>query len=499
MKAIILAAGKDNNIGNEFEGLPKCLVTIEGQSLLEIQINTLHSCGIDEIIVVRGYKKENINIPGIKYYDNNNYLFTNMLHSLFCAKDELNGECLILYSDIIYEEQVIKKFLDATYDISIGTTVKWEEAHSHRNKLLLEQLEMVHFDSENRVKKIGKMPYEEYQTQGQFIGIVKLSSYGSEILKRNYDILYKLYSKKIFVRSEKFEKAWITDLLQIMSNLGVPIYCVIIERGWIEIDTYEDYERAVNDTNFVRRLVKINTDWDHRAKFYNKLKWVNKDVLLNSIVKVAGDLTNKKILDVGTGTGKILISLYKKYPNAGYTGIDISKSMLAKINTSYNFNLYKMKMENLSEFNNNYFDLVISRMAFHHSIDIDKSTSEVYRVLKKGGKFILCEGNPPSYKCLAFYNEMFRFKEDRLTFLESDMINLFIKHSFKDITTKSLVMKKMSLNNWLDNSGLPFRNIDIIKKLHYSCDSNIKKAYNMKVLENDILMDWKFSIVMGVK
>jgi len=60
-------------------------------------------------------------------------------------------------------------------------------------------------------------------------------------------------------------------------------------------------------------------------------------------------------------------------------------------------------------------------------------------------------------------------------------------------------MKNMSLNNWLDNSGLPFRNVDIIKKMHYNCDTSVQNAYNMKFENDDILMDWKFSVVSGIK
>ena len=57
----------------------------------------------------------------------------------------------------------------------------------------------------------------------------------------------------------------------------------------------------------------------------------------------------------------------------------------------------------------------------------------------------------------------------------------------------------MSMNNWLENSGLPFRNIDIIKRMHYDCDNLVKKAYNMKFVDEDILMEWKFSVVAGIK
>jgi choline kinase len=499
MKAIILAAGEGSRLGRICEKLPKCLVSIEDNTLLEIQINTLHACGIDDISVVRGHEGDKINIPGLEYYDNLNYADTNMLQSLFCARKELVGDVLILYADILYEEQVIRRFLESSHDIAIGVMVNWKEAIQQRSKVALEKLEMVYFDSENRVQKIGKELIEEYETQGQFIGIVRCSRRGLEILTRNYDRAKKHYSKKPFGQADVFERAGLTDMFRDMTELGVPLHCIIIERGWMEIDTPEDYERALTDTKFVRRLVQRKTNWDDRSKFYNDLDWVNKDELLNTVVEVVGILKNDRVLDVGTGTGKVLIALKNQFPEADYYGVDISRGMLDKIDESFGFNLSITKMEDLREFKDNDFDLVTARMVFHHARDIQKAIQEVHRVLRPGGKFVLCEGNPPDYHSLGFYKNMFRFKEDRITFFLDDMINLLVQEGFKKITSRTVMLRNMSLNNWLDKSGLPHRNIDIIKRMHYDSETSVQKAYNMKFENDDILMDWKFSVVSGLK
>ena len=499
MKAIILAAGQGSRLGKICPDRPKCLMSIEDNTLLEIQINTLHACGIEDIAIVRGYKGEKIDVPGLKYYDNPDYADTNMLYSLFCARKEMSGDILILYSDILYEEQVVKRLIESSHDIAIGVMVNWKEAVSQRNEVALEELEMVYFDSENCVQQIGKKRTEEYETQGQFIGMVKCSQRGTEILKNNYDRLKQHYAGKPFGMADTFEMAWQTDIFQEMTELGVPLHCVIIERGWMEIDTPEDYERALTDTQFVRRLVKKKTDWDKRSMFYNALDWVRRDELLNTMVEVAGQLKGEKVLDVGTGTGKVLIALKERHPEADYYGVDICRKMLDKIDGSYDFNLSIQEIENLSEFKDNDFDLVTARMVFHHAKNITKAMNEVYRVLKHGGKFIICEGNPPDLNSVSFYKNMFRFKEDRITFLLDDLANLLIQQDFNMISSRTVILKDMSLNNWLEKSGLPYRNVDIIRKMHYDCDVLVQKAYNMKFVDNDILMDWKFSIVAGIK
>lgn len=499
MKAIILAAGKGSRLGNMCKRLPKCLISIEDNTLLEIQINTLHACGINDICVVRGYESERINYPALEYYDNPDYASTSILHSLFCARAAMNGDTLVLYADILYEEQVVKRLVESSHDIALGVMVNWKEAIRQRSTIALEELEMVYFDSENRVQEIGKKRTETYETQGQFIGIVKCSARGTEILKRNYDRVKEHYSGKPFGQADVFERASQTDLLQEMTELGVPLHCVIIERGWMEIDTPEDYERALTDTKFVRRLVKRKTNWDNRAKFYDSLDWVNRDELLTAIVKAAGVQRGEKVLDLGTGTGKVLMALKMQCPEADYYGVDTAQGMLDRIDVCHGFRLSIREMEDLQGFKNNYFNLVTARMVFHHANNLERAMDEVYRVMKPEGRFILCEGNPPDLNCIQFYKDMFRFKEDRLTFLLDDLVNLLVRKEFRNINSRTVILKDMSLNNWLENSGLPFRNTDIIKKMHYNCDASVQKAYNMKFQNKDIMMDWKFSVVSGIK
>ena len=48
-----------------------------------------------------------------------------------------------------------------------------------------------------------------------------------------------------YQRSATLEKAYLTDLFQEITDLGTAVHCVTIERGWKEIDTVEDYEKAV--------------------------------------------------------------------------------------------------------------------------------------------------------------------------------------------------------------------------------------------------------------
>jgi len=501
MKAIILAAGgnKKKSLSDICHEKPVCLLEIEGSSLLEIQIDILHANGIEDIVVVKGYHGDKIDIPGIRYYTNPDFAETNALYSLFCARKELDEECLVIYSDILFEDQLLKRILAVRQDISIGVNVNWLESFRQRKSASAEDFELVYFDSDSLVERIGKLPdVKERKNRGLFNGILKLSHHGARVLQRHYDRFVGLSNGS--VKDFNRRTAYISDLLREMAWLGTPIFCVINESGWLEIETREDYERALTDTGFVRRLVKVKTDWKKRSESYNKLDWVNRNDILNSIVEIADLKGNEKVLDVGTGTGKILMGLKEGYPLVTeFYGVDISEEMMARIDPRNGFRLCVGNIENLDQFEDSTFDLITARMVFHHCENPLQATAEVFRLLKKGGRFILCEGNPPDHQCLDFYKKMFFFKEDRHSFLESDMINLLVKAGFGDITTKTVIYENSSLNNWLSNSALPVRNIEIISELHKNCDDKVKEAYKMRIVDDDILMDWKFSIVFGEK
>src|SRR5689334_2963466 len=106
--AIIAAAGFEKQLLPLIENKPKCLLDIKGKTILERQVAALNECNIKDIALIRGYKKEAITLPNIRYYDNDRYEETGELVSLFCAENEMTGRCLFLYGDIIFETAVLE-------------------------------------------------------------------------------------------------------------------------------------------------------------------------------------------------------------------------------------------------------------------------------------------------------------------------------------------------------------------------------------------------------
>ena len=242
---IIVAAGLGSRLKNFTNNLPKCMLDFGGKTLLQRQIEAFKTCGLNKISVIRGYKKEKINYPNLNYFENKEYKNNNILNSLLCAEEALNGHVIVSYSDILFEKEVVERLMQSEHDISIVVDIDWRDYYINRKEHPINEAENVIFDANNNVVKIGKILTGKYDVHGEFIGMMKFSPRGSEIFKKHFHRAKDLYWNKPFQRAKIFQKAYLTDIIQDMSDLGVPIHCVIIERGWKEIDTVEDYKNAL--------------------------------------------------------------------------------------------------------------------------------------------------------------------------------------------------------------------------------------------------------------
>ena len=248
-KALVVAAGLGSRLKDHTENLPKCMLDFGGKTLLERQIQAYKNCGIENITVIRGYKKNKINYKNLNYIDNKDFENNNILNSIFYGEEVINGNIVIAYSDILFESSVVKRLLESDHDISVVVDIEWRGYYVDRKDHPLSEAENVIFNSNNEVVKIGKIATEKEEVHGEFIGMMKLNNRGAEIFKQNFHRVKKLYWNKPFQRAKIFQKAYLTDMIQELADIGVKVHCVIIERGWKEIDTVEDYQKALKEFN----------------------------------------------------------------------------------------------------------------------------------------------------------------------------------------------------------------------------------------------------------
>lgn len=246
MKAIIIAAGRGKRMLQLCSELPKCLLKVNGATILRHQINVFKACGINEIIVIKGYKGELIDYPDVRYRVNERYRENNILNSLFCAADDLDDEAIISYSDILFESRIVSDLISLKADIAAVGDILWEERYVNRHAHPKQEAEKIVMEAGSRaLLGIGKILKNPDQANAEFIGMVKVSKVGSSVLKEVFSQVKEAFDGKPFQTAKTFQQAYLTDMLQELVDRGIRVDCLAIKGGWIEIDTPEDYEQAM--------------------------------------------------------------------------------------------------------------------------------------------------------------------------------------------------------------------------------------------------------------
>jgi phosphoenolpyruvate phosphomutase len=254
VRAVIIAAGSGKSLLPLTEDRPKCMLDIKGRSILERQIDTLRACGVQDIAVVRGYRKDQVTVPGVRYFDNDRYEETGELASLFAATPALSGRILFLYSDILFERSVLERLLRAEADCAVVVDRAWVD---QRDRLLplTKPLDLVVTEhapaaglralgdgGDDTLVTIGARVAPE-RANGEFIGMALFSERGTQALRSAWDAARAAGGGR-FHEADSVERAAFTDLLQDLIARGEPVRCVDVYKGWLEVDTFEDYQRA---------------------------------------------------------------------------------------------------------------------------------------------------------------------------------------------------------------------------------------------------------------
>lgn len=268
VSAVILAAGMDPDLGPLVADKPKAMLDVKGKTILERQVAMLRSCGINDISVVRGYKKDSIApIPGVHFYDNDAFAETGEVASLFAADKAMKNRVLVLYGDIIVEKSVITKMIAQNADVAVSVDASFgREAHAHAangngkngngNGAAHHKPDLVKLVSAPPAQTPrGRFMADEGQTipltaigrnlhdaHGEFSGIFALSSKGTQTVRKAYEQA-KARSGK-FHEAETLTQAALTDLVQELVRSGTPVQGVLHWKGWMEVDTFDDYRQA---------------------------------------------------------------------------------------------------------------------------------------------------------------------------------------------------------------------------------------------------------------
>lgn len=243
MQAIILAAGMGKRLGDLTQNNTKCMVKVNGVTLIERLLHQLENvkspAPLSRIVIVTGYEgqklRDYISTLGvqcpIEYVNNPIYATTNNIYSLYLAKDYLPQEDTLLFeSDLIFEDEVIDRIIQDPYP-SLALVDKFESWMDGT---------VVTLDEEDNIKRFipgSKFSYKETKEYYKTVNIYKFSK---EFSSSHYVPFLTAYSKALG-NNEYYEQ-----VLRVIALLDKPEIKALRLNGeaWYEIDDVQDLDIA---------------------------------------------------------------------------------------------------------------------------------------------------------------------------------------------------------------------------------------------------------------
>jgi len=233
MKAVILSAGQGKRLLPLTADNPKCLVSIEGQSLIEWQIDELYKAGIDRVTVVVGYRADRVRQQLHSRYDservrvlyNPTYAWADNLFSCWVARSEMNEEFILINGDTIFESAVVCRLLAMpARPITVAT-------HQKRN---YDADDMKVALDGDRLIKIGKDLAVD-RIDAESIGMILFQREGPPMFRRAVEDA---------LRDPAARKKWYLTVIDELAQ-SIPIWtCPTNGLWWCEVDFPADLIQA---------------------------------------------------------------------------------------------------------------------------------------------------------------------------------------------------------------------------------------------------------------
>jgi len=244
LKVIILAAGKGSRLEGSTLDLPKPLIDINGISLIQRQINSLKEKNISKIIIIRGYNPDKFQLNNVSYIDDKNFENHDQLGSLIVGINEINEDVLIIFGDILFDEDIIQQILSAEEELVVAVDLDWKNSYEERGDNPIELAGKVLIKDNQILEFSEKLPTEKSGYEiAEFLGIIRIKKSKTDEVRKILDTLQKNHEGK-FHDAQSFQFAKLTDFLQEMIDSEIKISPVFIKGQWCEIDTPMDLELA---------------------------------------------------------------------------------------------------------------------------------------------------------------------------------------------------------------------------------------------------------------
>ena len=241
--AVVLAASRGEELGELTEDQPKTMVKVQGVPILSHIVDAYNAVGIKDILVVRGYKKEAVNLPNLTYIDNLEFAETGELASLSQALQSRKGRfqpTIVSYGDVLFNKYIPQALCQEQDDCVIFVDSNWRDQSSYARLGGFAECSIPNsrkaFNAKIHLKQLGKTLPEE-SIHGVWMGFLKLSSSAASQVN---DLLLDMLA------DPANRRAGIPQLLQALLKQDVPVRVLYTVGHWLDVNSLEDVVQAGN-------------------------------------------------------------------------------------------------------------------------------------------------------------------------------------------------------------------------------------------------------------
>ncbi|GHV54809.1 aminotransferase [Spirochaetia bacterium] len=239
MQAVILAAGMGSRLGKYTANNTKCMLSVNGKTLIERALDALDSAAVTKCVIVVGYQKDNLmNFVGpryknidITYIANDVYNKTNNIYSLYLAREYLlQDDTLLLESDLIFEDRIIADLIQNP-EPTLAVVAPYESWMDGT---------VVQITEDNIITNFIPKKSFNYHEKESYYKTVNIYKFSRDFLRTSYVPFLEAYSQAMG-NNEYYEQ-----VLRVITTLDKNELKALVLRDqkWYEIDDVQDKDIA---------------------------------------------------------------------------------------------------------------------------------------------------------------------------------------------------------------------------------------------------------------
>ena len=239
MQVLIPAAGLGSRLGEHTKNKTKCMVEVNGNTLIERALDILVRKNIDRIVLVVGHEKDSLiallgneyNGVPIKYIHNDVYYKTNNIYSIFLAKEELvKDDTILLESDLIFDESIIDRLLTNAFP-NLAVVDKYQRWMDGT---------VVKIDNNFDITGFVSGKDFDFDNADNYYKTVNIYKFSKDFLNNKYVPFLDAYSKALG-NNEYYEQ--VLKVITLLEKKDLKAMVLAGEK-WYEIDDVQDLDNA---------------------------------------------------------------------------------------------------------------------------------------------------------------------------------------------------------------------------------------------------------------